>query len=74
MIIVNQQISLGDEPLKDLLPTPVLQVQRNPTLIGIEIEKQPAFFRVRQFAWKGAASRSSFRSPAAATPLVVESL
>src|SRR5437867_6233580 len=46
MNIMDQQIGLSDEALKDLLPTPVLQVQRDPALVSIEVEEQPTFFWV----------------------------
>ena len=50
---MDEQISLRDEALKDLLPVPVFQVERNPAFVGIKVEKQPAFFWVWNSAGEG---------------------
>src|SRR5581483_12207154 len=47
--IVDEEIGLPKQSLKDLLPAWGLEIECHATLIGIEIEKQATFFRVRNF-------------------------
>ena len=55
MIVMDQQVGIGEQSIKDVLAARVGQIQCDAVLIGIEIQKEPALFRMRNMTGVGTA-------------------